>query len=188
MRKFVNHPYLRIAVLCCLLCSVLPTFSFGVEKEAVEEEETFARVFCNYNKLIAGDSCLVSYVVYATSPFRMIEKMSKIKVKNGRITPYPLRRQHLQRVREHGHIYYALLVENFVVKTKDVGTLVLMPRDYKVELSIEEYVDPLDAFFRAPAKVRKMKLKGRTDRFQLNVIAKPMRTTKQMLRSGLEVI
>lgn len=188
MRKLVKTAALGRWLGLCLvfLFTSLPMWAACEREES--KELTFARVYCDYDRLIAGDSCVISYVVYATSPFKMVEKLSKVKVKNGEVRPWTLRRQHLQRVREQGAVYYALLVEEYVVKTKDVGKFVIAPRDYVVELSIEEYEDPFDAFFAPPSKVRKVKLKGESDRFVLNVVNKPMRTTKQMLRSGLDVI
>ena len=169
-----------------LLSSSLNMWAIGERNERANA--TFARVYCDYDRLVVGDSCVISYVIYATSPFVMVENLSKARVKNGKVRPLPLRRQHLQRVREQGKVYYALLVEEYVVMTKNVGKLVIAPRDYEVELSIEEYADPFDSFFAPPSKVRKVKLNGESERFVLNVIERPMRTTRQMLRSGLEVI
>ena len=160
----------------------------AMNTRAEAEETTFARVYCDYDKIVVGDSCLVSYVIYSSSPFRVIENMSKLKVKNGKVHASPLPRQRLQRVREQNRVYYALLVEDYVVKTKDVGALILQPRTYEVELTIEEYADPFDSFFGPPARVRKVNLKGKCNRLELNVIEKPKRTTKQMLNSGLEII
>ena len=158
-------------------------------REKEEKEVTFARMYCDYDRLIEGDSCLISFVVYASSPFRIIAAPTSPKVKNGGLRPWPLHRQRLQRVREKGGFYYALLVEQYVVHTKKVGELVVPPRQYTVELSVQqEYADPFDAFFAPPRKAKKIKLKGESEKFILPVVEKPMRTTRQMMKSGLEVI
>ena len=112
-----------------------------------------------------------------------------LKIKNGRLRPLSIGRQPLQRVREHDRLYFACVVQQYVLRADKEGMVEIPEQNFKIELHIQEGdIDPLDAFFGRPVPIRKVVQKGENEVFKLKVIEKPLRTMEEMRKNGVEVI
>ena len=173
-----------------LFLLLLP-FRLLAERPAARDEQGlfFVEVMSDKEKVVKGDSCLISFVLYASHPFEVTGVPAKMKVRNASARLLRIGRQPLQRVVKNDQVYFASVGQQYVVRTDDTGKLTVPESAFAVELSIQEHlVDPFDAFFGQMPPVKKVKLKAKSKKFEVEVVDKPKRTMIQMKQGGLEVI
>ena len=138
--------------------------------------------------MVVGDSCLLTVVAYAPQPFLVKEKPAKIRVRNGNLRPVSIGRQRLQQVVEGRYVYYALVLEQHVLRTEEVGAITISERTFQLEMQVQERPsDPFDAFFGCQ-RVRKIPARAVSETFSMEVKEKPRRTMMEMKRSGIQVL
>ena len=171
-----------------LLVLLFPA-SLLAQKSEGRGNDCFVRVLCDKKKLVEGDSCLLTVVAYAPRPFLVKKKPAPVQINNGHLRKLPIGRQQLQRVVENQYIYYALVYEQYVLRSQQIGTITLPEREFGLELHIQEASrDPFDAFFGRSGRVRKVDVKAFSEPFRLDVVEKPKRTMMEMKRSGIQVL
>lgn len=171
------------------LVSLLP-FS-GMAKDGAV---FFARCECNRNQIIAGDSIFVDVVLYSNLPFRDAECLTKQpKIKGGTARALPMNRQRQQqKVRLESGIFYAIVWQRYVVGSDTPCNIQFPQMQFSAELLEyeEPQYDPFDpfGFFQRPQrKARTIKSQCKSDAYSLPVVARPKRSTQEVLSSGATV-
>lgn len=163
--------------------------------EEAEEVRFFASYEASREKFIVGDSLLVNVVVYSSAAFQNVELLSRSpKAKGGTMRLLPGRGLQQQRVRTADGLYYAIVLQRYIVSSQDVGTLTLPEMKFSGEFVIydepEEQFSPFDpfGFFRqTPRKSHKVKQKCKAESMKLQVVPKPKRSTQEVISSGTRV-
>ncbi len=162
-----------------------------VAAQAKDEPEVdfFVRVIAQPEEVIKGDSTLVSYVLYATAPFSTAELLDDdIKVKNARSVRRLIRHRGggMSKVREEGRVYYTIVGAQYVVATKDVGTLTIPACKFKALFRFRESSgNPLEEFFGRGGRIIEVERKAENEKLKIKVKEKPRRTTLEMMEDGI---
>lgn len=194
-----------LAAACCLL-SLAPCVraeGFGVPEKADGLSESaarmaekaddgvefFVRAVPDRSEVILGDSCVVSYVLYASAPLSEVESKDEVKVRNARLRRLNIRREATAGyVVENGRRYHTLVWAQYVVVPARTGEIVFPACKFKAVLSVPEPArDPFEAFF-SRRRVREIKMEASNGKSHIKVKEKPRRTTKEMLRGNGSVM
>ena len=174
-----------IGIMCVLLSLCLPLQAEGTGASAKDEEgiEFFVRAVPDRAEVIYGDSCLVSYVLYASAPFVKVECKDEVKVKNARVRRLDIRREATSGyVVENGRRYHTLVWAQYVVAPERMGELILPACKFKAVLGVPEPVrDPFEAFL-GRRRVREVEKSAANDKIHIKVKEKPRHTSKELLR------
>lgn len=168
----------KIICLLFLLFASLATF-------AASEEEFFARIVADRETVYAGDSMLVSVVLYASQPIAKAECGSAFKVSgNCRTRQLNINRDATAgRTREGRKVYYTLVWTQYVVAPQRTGTYTIAAQKFKGTLQqVVRMPDLFDQMMGARPEYRETKVKGESKTFTFEVKEKPLRSTQEMLR------
>ena len=95
-----------------------------------------------------------------------------------------------QQVRDNGQTRFAFIARQYVLRCESTGKIELPTQKFEVQLGtyvVEE--DPYDFF--APSRLRLMqrhRLKIKSPQHTLDISERPKRTTREVMRSGQQVI
>lgn len=156
----------------------------------------FARYEPSRDTLTEGDSIVVNLVLYSNCAFQRAEcSAESVKVKGGHLRQLPRRGERKQqRVRLSEGVYYSILWESYVVGSEKVGDVKFPQLQFDCEVEVMEsevYADPFDpfGFFSRPRhKSHKAKASCKCPAFELPVVARPKRSTQEIISSGRKVI
>lgn len=157
-------------------------------------DEFFARIEAqNEGKIYVGDSALVSVCLYSNRPFGEIKANGpKVKISGCRVRQVYQggnRRQSVTNL--NGKAYYTTVWAQYIVGSDKKGTYSFPLLNFNATLYIEQEqsIDPYDpfGFFRQPV-YKKVNKATSTTKFSINVVAAPLKTTEDLLKSGKTVI
>ena len=151
---------------CVILLLLFGTLTVGAQEQ---QPTCYAKIELSPTPKYVGDSCLVNLVLYANLPFVEYHPKSSAKrdikggtfrhTGDGTVTDQ-------QQVRDNGQTRFAFIARQYV---------------------LEE--DPYDFF--APSRlrlVRRHRLKIKSPQQALEISERPKRTTREVMRSGQQVI
>ena len=154
-------------------------------KEKIEID-FFARVLPDRTEIIRGDSCLISYVLYASVPFSKIESKSEVNIRGAK-----LRRRNIQREAtagrtiEQGKMYYTLVWAQYVVIPEESNKIVLPACKFSATFFVsKKSQDPFDEFFSNREKPEEIKSEATNAKLIINIREKPQRTQRELMNSG----
>lgn len=179
-----------IYIIFLLLCPAL-----SIHAKGKDEVRFFARYECNRENVLVGDSVVVNLVLYANQPFQKADcktKAPKIKGGHSRVLPIRGERQQ-QRVRLEDGIYYGLIWERYVVGSDEVESIRFPEQQFEATFIIyeDEYnyepLDPFGFFSRPTRKSHTAEGSCKSSTFSLPVVARPKRSTQEVISSGGQV-
>ena len=151
----------------------------------------FVRIMPDRTTLYAGDSMLVSVVLYASAPIAKAECTTDFSVK-GKCDVRKLnidRNATAGRTREGREVYYTLVWSQYVVAPSKVGSYTIPTQRFKATLQqVVSMPDLFDQMMGATPKYREIKAECTSKPFTFEVKEKPLRTTREMMRSGAGVL
>ena len=158
---------------------------------AAEKETFFARVIPDRQEIYAGDSMLVSIVVYSEAPIEKAECLTNFSVKE-KCTMRKLdinRDATVSRVREGNHVYYTLVWSQYVFAPREAGNYTIPVQKFKASLrKVISMPDMFDQMMGARPEYKTVKVQGESKALTIRVVERPLRTTQEMMRSGSGVI
>ena len=177
-------------LLILLFCSAQ-----AVQAKGKDEVRFFARYECSKENVLVGDSVVVNVVLYASQPFQQADcktKTPKIKGGHSRLLPSRGERQQ-QRVRLEDGIYYGIIWERYMVGSDEVesirfpelqfeGTFIIYEDEYDYEP-----LDPFGFFSRPTRKSHTTEASCKSSTYTLPVVARPKRSTQEVISSGGQV-
>lgn len=170
----------RLLIPLLLMLMVLPL-------RAATKDVLFARILPDRTTLYAGDSMLVSVVLYATAPIAKAECTSQFVVK-GKCDVRKLdidRNATAGRTREGRQMYYTLVWNQYVVAPQKTGTYTIPVQKFKATLQrVVRMPDLFDQMMGATPEYKEHKEKGTSETFTFEAKEKPRRSTQEILRSG----
>lgn len=178
-----------------LLILLLSIFTFSTQAKSKEKITFFAQYECSKASVTVGDSVIVSVVLYSSHPFQDVHctsKSSKIKGGHARLILTRGQRQQ-QQVRHEDGIYYAVIWERFVVGSEAVGNINFAPLKFEGKFIVYdsdyeyEPLDPFGFFSRPTRKSHQANASCKSGKFKLPVVARPKRSTQEVLSSGGQV-
>lgn len=162
-----------------------------LQVRAANNEQFFARIIPDRDVIYAGDSMLVSVVLYATSPIAKAECSTEFEVK-GKCNTRKLninRNATAGRTREGQHVYYTLVWNQYVVAPTRTGKFVIPTQKFKATLQkVISMPDFFDQMMGAQPQYKNIKVQGSSDAFTFEVTEKPLRSTQEMMRNGKGVL
>lgn len=169
-------------IILMLLCSPLQLLAKGT---------FFVRIMPDRETLYAGDSMLVSVVLYASSPIAKAECTTDFSVK-GKCDVRKLninRNATAGRTREGRNVYYTLVWSQYVVAPSKVGSYTIPTQRFKATLQqVVSIPDLFDQMMGATPKYREEKVECSSKPYVFEVKEKPLRSTQEMIRSGAGVL
>ena len=166
------------------------TFSAQAQRE---KPQCYAKIELSHTPKYVGDSCLVSIVLYANLPFVEFKPKdsTKQKIKGG-----TLRHtadgvvDNQQQVRDKGKTMFAFIARQYVLRCESVGKVELPGQKFEVQLGTYVIEKNLYDFF-SPSRLRlveRHRLKAKSPQQTLEIEERPKRTTREVMRSGQQVI
>lgn len=174
----------HLATLWIALCLALPTM-------AAEKGELQIRIVPDRNEIYAGDSMLVSVVLYASAPIAKAECSTDFSVKGKcHVRKIDINRNATAgRVREGRKIYYTLVWAQYVVAPTRTGSFAIAPQKFKATLQeVVSMPDLFDQMMGAQPKYRELKAEAASDTYNFTVTEKPLRSTQEMMQGGGTVL
>lgn len=182
----------RTLALVAMLVVVLTTAHAA---EADSKPEFFARIVPQSNSLIAGDSMLVSVVLYAEYPIAKAECTNTFRVKarkGGKATARRLsinRDATASRSREGRRVYYTLVWDQYVVAAEGIDEFTVQPLKFKATLQqVISMPDLFDQMMGAQPEVRNVSASCTSEAYTFTTKEKPRRSTSDAIRSGSTVL
>ena len=170
----------RLLIPLLLMLMVLPL-------RAATKDVLFARILPDRTTLYAGDSMLVSVVLYATAPIAKAECTSQFVVK-GKCDVRKLdidRNATAGRTREGRQMYYTLVWKQYVVAPQKTGTYTIPVQKFKATLQrVVRMPDLFDQMMGAQPEYQNVKVQGESKTFTFEVKEKPLRSTQDMMRTS----
>lgn len=145
------------------------------------------RVLPDRPEVYAGDSMLVSVVLYAEHPIAQAECKTDFQIKGKcRVRRLNIHREATAgRVREGQHIYYTLVWAQYVIAPEKVGTYTLPAQKFDAVLNeVVSMPDFFDQMMGARPEYREHKASAKSHPFKFEVKPKPLRSTIEMMRHG----
>lgn len=178
-----------------LIVMLISLLSLSTSAKAKGEITFFAQYECSKPSVTVGDSVVVSLVLYSSHPFQDVHCVTKsCFIKGGhyrRISTRGQRQQ--QQVRHENAIYYAVVWERFVVGSETLGNISFAPQKFEGKFIVydSEYeyepLDPFGFFSRPTRKSHLVDASCKTTKFKLPVVARPKRSTQEVISSGGQV-
>lgn len=171
------------------ILSLLLLMVFALPMSAERKAELFARILPDREQVYAGDSVLLSVVLYASDPIAKAESTTTFGVK-GKASVRKLninRNATAGRTRENGRLYYTLVWNQYVVAPTQPGTYTIGVQKFKATLQqVIAMPDLFDQMMGAQPQYREVKVQvqGSSPTFTFEVKQKPLRSTQEMLRSS----
>ena len=166
------------------------TFSAGAQKA---KPQCYAKIELSHTPKFVGDSCLVNIVLYANLPFVEFKSKdtAKQKIKGGTLRHTADGAvNHQQQVRDNGQTMFAFIARQYVLRCESAGKVELPAQNFEVQLGtyvIEE--NPYDFFSSSRLRlVERHRLKAKSPQQTLEIEERPKRTTREVMRSGQQVI
>lgn len=182
--NLVLHWIMRKALFILLLLISLPL-------SAAEKKTLFARIMPDREQVYAGDSMLVSVVLYSSAPIAKAECLTNLSVK-GKCTLRKLdinRDATAGRTRYEGLIYYTLVWNQYVFAPQKAGDYTIPVQKFKATLhKIVRVPDIFDQMMGAQPEYREIKLQGESKSFTIHVTNRPLRSTREMMQGGAGVL
>ena len=185
----IQNTMKRIYSILILLCCVL---SMSAKSG---EPGFFARIIPDRQQVIAGDSMLVSVVLYAQYPIAEAECTNTLKITSkGKATcksrRLPINRDATaSRTRENGRIYYTLVMDQYVVAPSEATSFSIQPLKFKAKLQeVVSMPDFFDQMMGARPEYRTHQVSTTSDTFTFEASPKPTRSTQEMIRSGATLL
>lgn len=178
--------------LILLLLYIVP---FATTAKTKEHINFFAQYECSKSNIIAGDSIMVSVVLYCDHPFQDVNCTTKsFRVKGGHYRKVARRSQRQQQqVRLEDGVFYSVVWDRFIVGSDVVGVIQLPQLQFKGQFIVYdsdyeyEPLDPFGFFSRPTRKSHHVDASCKSPKFKLPVIARPKRSTREVLSSGGQV-
>ena len=168
------------------ILSLLLLIVFALPMSAERKAELFARILPDREQVYAGDSVLLSVVLYA-DPIAKAESTTTFGVK-GKASVRKLninRNATAGRTRENGRLYYTLVWNQYVVAPTQPGTYTVGVQKFKATLQqVIAMPDLFDQMMGAQPQYREVKVQGSSPTFTFEVKQKPLRSTQEMMRSS----
>lgn len=172
-------------LLFLLLAAVL-TLQLRAADNVNHDERLFARIITDRETIYAGDSMLVSVVIYATSPIAKAECATDFTIK-GKCATRKLdinRDATASRTREGRNIYYTLVWNQYVVAPTQTGKMTIPTQKFKATLQrIVSMPDIFDQMMGVQPEYKEIKVQGCSEPFTFEVTEKPRRSTQEMMRN-----
>ena len=169
------------------ILSLLLLIVFALPMSAERKAELFARILPDREQVYAGDSVLLSVVLYASDPIAKAESTTTFGVK-GKASVRKLninRNATAGRTRENGRLYYTLVWNQYVVAPTQPGTYTIGVQKFKATLQqVIAMPDLFDHIMGEKTQYRELKVHGSSPTFTFEVKQKPLRSTQEMLRSS----
>lgn len=175
---------------CVVLLLLFGTLAVGAQEQ---QPTCYAKIELSPTPKYVGDSCLVNLILYANLPFVEYHPKSSASqdIKGGTL-------RHTgdgtvtaqQQVRDNGQTKFAFVARQYVLRCESTGKITLPIQKFEVQLGtyvVEE--DPYDFF--APSRLRlvqRHRLKIKSPQHTLEISERPKRTTREVMRSGQQVI
>lgn len=178
---------LKMSMLRVLLFSLFLLTNLIAEAENKKEVQAFARTICNSQQLTAGDSIIVSVVIYASSPFKSVKAASnKDRIVEGFGRPLYIRNHNAnQRVQEGDKIFYTYVFEQYVIGSEKTGTIKIPSIKFKAQFVIyDEPVTPYHEFWGIVPQHHIAEETITLAPYSINVIPRPKRSTKELMQNG----
>lgn len=179
----------RILSILLLLCSVMSLSAKG------GEPEFFARIIPDRKQVIAGDSMLVSVVLYAQYPIAEAECTNALKIVSKGKATCRSRRLSINRdatasrTRENGRIYYTLVMDQYVVAPSAAASYSIQPLKFKAKLQeVVSMPDLFDQMMGARPEYRTHQASTTSSPFTFEACPKPTRSTEEMIQSGATLL
>lgn len=172
-------------------CLLLPFLLLCLCLQVRAQHEFFARMVPDREHIYAGDSMLLSVVLYATAPIDRVESKTEFSVKGKcRFRPLRINRNATAgRTREGNKVYYTMVWAQYVVAPSEVGTYTVPAQKFKATLQeVTHMPDLFEQMMGARPEYREIPISGTSGAFDIVVKEKPLRTTQEMLRSGVGVM
>lgn len=154
---------------------------------AEEKGELEVRILPDRENIYAGDSMIVSVVLYASAPIAKAECSTDFDVKGKcRIRKLNINRNATaSRVREGRKIYYTLVWAQYVIAPEKAGSFSIPSQKFKATLQkVVRMPDLFDQMMGARPEYEELKATSSSEIFKFEVKEKPLRSTEEMMRHG----
>jgi len=154
---------------------------------AKDKGELQVRIVPDRATAYAGDSMLVSVVLYASAPIAKAECTTDFTVKGKcRLRKLNINRDATaSRVREGGKIYYTLVWAQYVVAPAATGNYSIPAQKFKATLQeVVRMPDLFDQMMGVRPEYREYQVTGSSEVFSFKVTEKPLRSTQEMINNG----
>ncbi len=195
MNRFFRKIYSASSRIVAIAAMAVAVFTTARATVADGKPEFFARIVPQSNSLIAGDSMLVSVVLYAEYPIAKAECTNTFRVKarkSGKTTARRLsinRDATASRSREGSRVYYTLVWDQYVVAAEGVDEFTVQPLKFKATLQqVTSMPDFFDQMMGARPEVRNVSASCTSEAFTFATKEKPRRSTSDAVRSGSTVL
>lgn len=170
-----------------ILC-VLTLFLYLFPSVAVGKDKTgfFAKVKCDRQMVNRGDSCLVSVILYGTSPFFYMDEAPQLTLRNAKVRKLNVRRELTARkIVEGGKVYYIQVGAQYVITPLKTEILEIPSIKFKGKFRIYDRLPgPFDSFYGVRSSFREREAKAASTKIKIPVREKPLRSTQEAFRSG----
>lgn len=177
----------RAFTILCFLLVTLPLIA------GRDDAVLFARIHPERSTLYAGDSMLVTIMLYASAPIVQAECTSDFSIKGShkmRFRSLPLNRAATaSQVREGAFVYYTLVWAQYVVSPTSVGDYTIPSQKFKATLQrIDQMPSWFDRMMGARPKVTELEASGKSQPLTIKVTERPLRSTQEIMRSGKTIL
>jgi len=158
---------------------------------AEERGELQVRIVPDRETVYAGDSMLVSVVLYASAPIAKAECPTKFSVSGKcRVRKLDINRDATaSRVREGRNIYYTLVWAQYVVAPEKTGRFTIPAQKFKATLQqVVRMPDLFDQMMGARPEYKELKASASSEEYKFEVKEKPLRSTQEIMRGGGTVL
>ncbi len=173
------------------LFSLLLLLLLALPLAARDEATLFARIVPDREQVYAGDSMLVSVVLYSSLPIAKAECSTDFKVKGKcKLRKLNINREATAgRTREGRNVYYTLVWNQYVVAPQQTGSFSVPAQKFKATLQqVVRMPDIFDQIMGARPEYKEIDAQGSSESFTFEVKEKPLRSTKEIMKSGKVVI
>ncbi len=175
----------RLHFLFLLLTTLLPLGTYA--RPASDEIDFFARIQPDPEVVYAGDSCVVSVVLYAKLPFKSVETTpDQLRIHGGHHRLLPQRERTQTQVRLDRGIYYSTVWARFLVGRDEIGKMRFDRLRLNARFSVMEAVaSPFADFFGPEWREKEIRQAScHLPALILSFQKPPQRTTRDILQSG----
>lgn len=154
---------------------------------AEEKGELQVRILPDRETVYAGDSMLVSVVLYASAPIAKAECSTDFDIKGKcRVRKLDINRDATaSRVREGRTIYYTLVWAQYVVAPQKTGSYSVPAQKFKATLQqVVRMPDLFDQMMGARPEYKELKASASSEVFKFDVTGKPLRSTQEIMQGG----
>ena len=178
-----------------LLVILFTLLSFSVTVAKEDNNTFFAEITTGNknNEITVGDSTVFSVWLYSIYPFGDIEcSKPNIKINNCHVRRVTRnQRQSQSRRYINNKLYYCTLWGQYIIGSDKKGTYTIPSLGFTATLyiQVQQDIDPFDpfGFFRQP-QYKKIESSTSTPATKFSIIAEPLKTTEELLKSGKAVI